>query len=165
MKLELKAIKFYEKLSEETNAFSANLYVNGKKAAECSNRGHGGENEVNAFDVELVRQAENHCESLPPIKTENFTLDMDLVMWIGEEVSNFIVQKELKKNFNKGLCITKDKKSNKYSIISWKGFTLSKVLKQPNGINLVRKQILKYKSEGYTILNTNLPKNILKLKS
>lgn len=37
----LKKIKFMEALSEETNCFSAILYVNGQQLAHCKNTGHG----------------------------------------------------------------------------------------------------------------------------
>jgi hypothetical protein len=42
-KVELKAIKFHEDMSEETNCYSANIYINGKKAGDIRNQGHGGE--------------------------------------------------------------------------------------------------------------------------
>ena len=42
IKVELKAIKFHEDMSEETNCFSANIYLNGKKVGSVKNQGHGG---------------------------------------------------------------------------------------------------------------------------
>jgi len=42
MKIELKNIKHYEGMSEETFCFEASLCVNGKKIGRVSNRGHGG---------------------------------------------------------------------------------------------------------------------------
>ena len=38
----LKSVKIYERLSEETTAFSATVYYAGRKAGEASNDGHGG---------------------------------------------------------------------------------------------------------------------------
>ena len=38
----LKSIRVYERLSEETTAFSATVYYAGRKAGKASNDGHGG---------------------------------------------------------------------------------------------------------------------------
>ena len=42
MQIELKNIKFFEAMSEETNAFVADVYVNKVKVAYAKNDGHGG---------------------------------------------------------------------------------------------------------------------------
>lgn len=47
MKLELKNVRIHEDMSEETTCFSATLYVDGIRAALCSNRGCGGSTDVN----------------------------------------------------------------------------------------------------------------------
>lgn len=43
MKIELKNFQFFERMSEETNAFVADVYVNGVKVAYAKNDGRGGE--------------------------------------------------------------------------------------------------------------------------
>ena len=42
MEITSKNISHNERLSEETNCFSATIYIDGKKAGEASNHGHGG---------------------------------------------------------------------------------------------------------------------------
>lgn len=42
MKLELKKVKFYDELSEETLCYTAELHVDGKKVATVKNDGRGG---------------------------------------------------------------------------------------------------------------------------
>lgn len=42
MKIEIKSLKVYEGLSEETTAYTAVVYVDGKKAFHARNDGHGG---------------------------------------------------------------------------------------------------------------------------
>lgn len=42
MKLELRNVHFSERMSDETNCFSATVYVNGKRVGEVENRGCGG---------------------------------------------------------------------------------------------------------------------------
>jgi len=46
LKLELKAIKYSKTLSEETDAFTANIYISNKKAGYAKNTGNGGCTEV-----------------------------------------------------------------------------------------------------------------------
>jgi hypothetical protein len=50
MNIQLKNVKIYAGLSQETVAFSASLYVDGKKVGEARNAGHGGSNDVDAHD-------------------------------------------------------------------------------------------------------------------
>lgn len=42
MKLQLKKVKIYDELSEETICFTAELYADGKKVATVKNDGRGG---------------------------------------------------------------------------------------------------------------------------
>ena len=41
-KIEMKNISYYARGSEETPCYNATVYINGKKAVEVSNDGHGG---------------------------------------------------------------------------------------------------------------------------
>ena len=50
MDIQLKNVKIYAGLSQETVAFAASLYVDGKKVGEARNAGHGGSNDVDVFD-------------------------------------------------------------------------------------------------------------------
>lgn len=66
MKLTLKNLKIMKSLSEETLCFSATAYVDGKKAFEVSNRGHGGCHDYRAHDEALLDKADAYAKSLPP---------------------------------------------------------------------------------------------------
>ena len=46
MKIELKKLKVAEHLSEETTAYSADVYVNGKCIGYAQNNGQGGETDI-----------------------------------------------------------------------------------------------------------------------
>lgn len=62
----IKNLKHHEKLSEETYCFTCSLYLDGKKVAEVSNRGHGGCDEVrfiSASAEEAVLAAVQHSRS------------------------------------------------------------------------------------------------------
>jgi hypothetical protein len=45
MNVELKKVKYHESMSDETNCFEAEIWVDGKKLADVQNHGQGGENE------------------------------------------------------------------------------------------------------------------------
>ena len=70
MKIELKKLKHYEGMSQETNAFSADLYVDGKLAATCRDDGNGGCIGFYTYDSGcekgLLAKAEDYCRTLPP---------------------------------------------------------------------------------------------------
>ena len=53
MELTLKGIKINKQLSEETDCFSATIYIDGKKAGLASNRGQGGPNDIDWTDYGL----------------------------------------------------------------------------------------------------------------
>lgn len=66
--LELRNVKFYEKLSEETNCYTADLYANGKLVATVKNDGHGGETNVRQFSPKVAKEfaaIEAYCKLLP----------------------------------------------------------------------------------------------------
>lgn len=69
MKVELKNIKFSEQLSEETNAFFANIYIDGKKSGYCKNDGCGGCTEYHPYPErkQLFEECEEWLKTQPQI--------------------------------------------------------------------------------------------------
>lgn len=65
MNIELKAVKIHKGLSQETTCYTANLYVDGKKAAECSNRGCGGPDEVHWLNDDSRKAVLAHVAATP----------------------------------------------------------------------------------------------------
>jgi len=78
MKIELKKISFYERMSEETNCFAADLYINGKKVGECKNDGRGGCTDYYGSSPEnnkIIRDAEAYFKTLPKVKAEGYDFE------------------------------------------------------------------------------------------
>jgi hypothetical protein len=124
MKIELKNIKHFYALSDETNAFSAKLYVNGILTAECSDTGKGGCIDIHPIKgkEELLTQAQKYTKSLPALKTEfDFDLEMDLELFLGNLVSADLIEnnfrKTLKKLEVKNLVFGENKKELKYTLV------------------------------------------------
>lgn len=59
----LKNLKVNEQMSDETNCFSATIYFRGKRTGLVSNRGHGGENEVEWLNESLGQQVIDWLDS------------------------------------------------------------------------------------------------------
>jgi hypothetical protein len=175
MKIELKSIQYSEKLSEETNAFSANLYIDGKLAGTASNRGHGGPTDYRTDDEngrKLISDAETYCKGLPPGKFnsggKDHFFDMDLEGYIDNLLEKYLQERDLKqfqnkikRDMEKGIVVGIPDKS--YAL--WK-FTMlmEKILVHPKGPDLLKntltKDIIPTLTNGNIILNTNIPATI-----
>jgi hypothetical protein len=59
MNIELRKVRFNEKMSDETNCFSAEIWVDGKHLADVSNRGCGGSND---YDVVGLSHNQTNAE-------------------------------------------------------------------------------------------------------
>lgn len=177
MKIELKNIKVSEFMSEETTAFSANLYVDGKHVAVASNHGTGGPTSyhpVNAEAIKTIRSAEDYCKKLPPEEHESagqtYKLDMDLELYIDNLLTAHLEQKDLQRFRNKidkaavnGILYGVPDKS--FQGIKLK-LPIGTLLKQPNGPkqlgDLIRTKIIPELKDGDVILNQNIPVQVLK---
>ena len=103
MKIELKGIHYSAQLSEETSAFSANLYINGYKVGIASNHGQGGATNYTSFNEkgrQLIKEAEAYCKSLPPEKYtvggEQHQVDMNLELYIDNLLTDYLKKKDLR---------------------------------------------------------------------
>lgn len=169
MKIELKKLKHYEGMSQETNAFSADLYVDGKLAATCRDDGNGGCIGLYTYDSGcekgLLDKAEDYCRTLPPYiythgSGKTTPLDMNLELFIGLLVEDSLKQKANKKlnaKFKKGICYGNE---NFYTIITWKNLTLEQIMTAKHGREKVSKIIADLISKGENILNTNIPREL-----
>jgi len=107
MKIELKKIKIAEHMSEETTAFTAEIYIDGVNAGYAKNDGRGGMTDYthhyseNKAKIEanrkLIEQAENYCLSLPPIDYGTFKIDMNLEHFIDNLIEDEIKKKDKNK--------------------------------------------------------------------
>lgn len=180
MKIELKNIRHSEALSEETNAFTASLYINGIKVGIAKNRGYGGPTDYQAFDEEgrkLVKEAEVYCKSLPPyvnpdiLKEDGKPLEfkMDLELFIDNLLEDHLRRKDLKRLE----AIIKKKEANSVLFgvpgtadcryLQFKA-PISDMLNKPDGTKAlaecIERKILPNMLEGYKILNHNIPEEV-----
>lgn len=70
MKLSLRKVKYYAELSEETQCYTAELYLDGKKVATVKNDGHGESTDVyytEGWQSELAQKLERYVQNNPVI--------------------------------------------------------------------------------------------------
>tara|TARA_Y100000310_G_scaffold186462_1_gene186626 strand:- start:883 stop:1344 length:462 start_codon:yes stop_codon:yes gene_type:complete len=102
MDITLKNVKIYAGLSEETIAFNASVYIDGKKVGDAKNNGHGGANDVDVRDKDgrwnrdllqkMETEAATHTWSY-----ESEEQNHDLDSYISELVGDVQEQRDLKR--------------------------------------------------------------------
>lgn len=101
MKVELRSFKHYPRLSEETTAFIAKVYIDGKLAGEASNRGHGEPVLVIWWERDLRDRFHDYLKTLPPVTSEidgkPFTYQVNEDNFISDLVEKHCLCAELKK--------------------------------------------------------------------
>jgi len=165
MKITLKKLKIAEHMSEETTAFTADIFVDGKEAGYAKNDGHGGSTYYHPYEGkrDLIGKAEDFCLALPPIKYNSTILDDELV--IPMDLEHFIddlIEQELrnkdKKKFEKKMetrIMWGVAGGNSYTEVNFKR-PLSSI---PTSQLQTQINIFKFKlKKGEVFLNTNLEK-------
>lgn len=160
MKIELKNFKFYDRLSEETLCFVANIWVNGVKCGYAENTGKGGcssyHHEGTESSRELIRKAESYCESNGNY-LNNYIDELACELAIKKEKESFA--KKLNKEMQKAILIGND---NQYQVITFKKPLREVWETHPDYFKKVLIEKLdKYKDKGYRLLNTNIPQQFL----
>jgi hypothetical protein len=93
MKIELRRLSHNARLSQETNAFAVDIYIDGKKAGDAANSGHGGNTNIHIYDPNLRKQIEAYANTLPPIKGADYELKMNLELLIDTMVEDALIKK------------------------------------------------------------------------
>lgn len=111
MKIELRNFKHYPKLSEETNAFTADIYIDGKHAGFVKNEGRGGDSFPQVPDKALREQMNAWICSQPAVKSDFGDIAMTLDFYFDRLAEEHLLTQEAKRLFANHLCF-KDKTGN-----------------------------------------------------
>jgi hypothetical protein len=99
MKVEIKNLKHNSRMSEETDCFSADLWINGKKAAYVENTGKGGSHSMHFTDPAIEREFNEWAEAQPPLPDTGYgPLAMSGELFISILVGDLIDAKQKKKD-------------------------------------------------------------------
>lgn len=170
MNIELRNIQIQDRQSEETTAFTASLYVDGKKVGRAGNSGKGGPSNYHADDHknwDVIRKAEAYSLA----KTDGNVSLEDLIDSIiddyWQERENKRFKDKMQRDMLTALLIGNDKQ---YRKITWpiqgtrRYWTIENLLKMDNGRKAIRTTVAEYKrlmSPSERILNTNIPEELL----
>jgi hypothetical protein len=100
VKIELKRFTTNARLSQETTAFAADVWVDDQKAGSASNNGHGGATIVH-LDRSVRDQVEAHGKALVPDEYKSFTSGAE---WIVDQLVEAEIQKKSDKAFAKKIA-------------------------------------------------------------
>lgn len=115
MEITLKNVRLNKRLSEETNCFSADVLVDGKKAFVATNRGCGGPNDYHPHsgdDYSAIRAVSAYAKTLPPMKSRYGNLEMCIDLLIDGLLSHEIAKKEFTRLLKKPVFIEGGKVKN-----------------------------------------------------
>jgi hypothetical protein len=169
MKIELKNIEVYDRMSEETIAFVADIYINDFKAGFAKNDGRGGPTFCQGYNAEgydLIRKAEAYCKTLPPqvfpaIEQggQPFSIPMTFDDYVDDLVSKFQFERDMKRGILVG------KAYNQYYLMEF-NHPIDTILKNRSGVEFIKKTVRDVAGrleEGQRILNTNLPDEVMQV--
>ena len=108
-KLELKNIKYFASMSEETPCYKADIFINGKKAINVSNHGHGACDEIYAYpSFGLTQNGLKEFEQyLAKLQDDDFE---PIDSWCHDRLYEYLDQKKLKRDMKtKFICVDKVK--------------------------------------------------------
>lgn len=95
MKIELKKIKHSAALSQETNAYSAEIWVDGVKRGTVQNQGFGGPDDVQP--TTLAMEIIEYAKTLPHINCFGKDLPQSLETVLGGILDRHLGEKRLKR--------------------------------------------------------------------
>lgn len=179
MNIELKNIRHYPRMSEETEAYIADVFIDGQKAGVAKNEGHGGNTFIQAYNAkgnELIMQAVEYCKTLPPRTTtlgdEPFTYNVNLDEFVDELFYAYLEKKD-KLAFER----KREKATTDHLVIGIndKEYATIKLAKPVNELVqishsqgeeylkiMIRRHVVPNLKEGHVLINNNIPEKILR---
>lgn len=112
MKIELRNVKHAAFASQDSSCFNATVYIDGKKAGEVSNDGHGGCNMYHPWKLE--EQIDAHAKTLPRVWVgekhfpEGIEQTADIL--IGELLETYLVSREVQRRLASHILFIKNGK-------------------------------------------------------
>jgi hypothetical protein len=136
----LKNVKHAEFASEETNCFSADVYIDGKKEGTAENDGHGGATFINPYA--LAAKLDAYGATLPRITSTTlkdetdptgfFTYTQTGETLIDDLLEKHLLEKDVKRALSRRVLFTMTGKPGLYQLKPMKAAPLKALLAEPN---------------------------------
>lgn len=134
MEIELKNVKIYHSMSEETYCFEATLYADNKKITRVSNSGRGADNDYD--DWKKVVAINDWCKSNLPKWTSEYSddkFDTTIDMVIADLLNRHNILKDYKKAIRKGVVqLPNNLEGDEYGVVKWPTWWKHATEKQKN---------------------------------
>lgn len=101
MNLELRSVKHMKSLSQETPAYTARLFLDGRPVALVENHGCGGPDNVYWTDQAARAPIEDYLKGLPKIEACGMALEQDLELWCHMTLEDIETVKRVKRTLAK----------------------------------------------------------------
>jgi hypothetical protein len=133
MKIELKNVKYFAAGSDETNCFTATVYIDGVKAGDAQNHGTGGPTDVHPLTLE---QKLNEYGATLPKKVHKFAegdfeYEQNAETLIDELLDDYLIEKDLKRRLTNRVLYTKVGQKGIYESQAFNAATLKMILTDP----------------------------------
>ena len=128
--MQLKAIKHYPSMSEETYCYEANLYILDTKICRVTNRGRGSCDDFDFFetnllsknyiDYQFIQDLDNWCKKHLPkwhFEYKDEYVPKSLEVWCNEQLSEHIDWKDFKKAMSKSVLYLLPTKDTLYEFV------------------------------------------------
>ncbi len=117
IKLELRSIKHAKSLSHETPAYTAAIFLDGKKVGVVENHGHGGPDFAHFSDPSAEAKIAAHFQALPPINSHGFELEQDFELWCHQTIYDLEILKKVRRICSKKIYgVTPDRREITWAI-------------------------------------------------
>lgn len=129
MKIELRNVTHNKRLSEETECFAATLWIDGVKAGEVSNRGHGGAHEFRG-DHAAWQRLDAYAKTLPEVDLgDDLKMTPDAEWLVSDALGSYLAEREVKRILKDRVVALRDGKL--YQTSRYKPAELARFLSQP----------------------------------
>lgn len=138
----LTGIRHMPSLSEETECFTANICIDGKKVGDVSNRGHGGCHSYSSRDLEVALA--EFAKTLPPIKvydmpnphdpSQPFEYDPDGDSVISGILADWLTERDLRKSLSRRILFVRSDGRIGETARSFNAPELARLLSDPEKI-------------------------------
>jgi hypothetical protein len=95
MKIELRRITYNARLSEETAAYAADIWIDGKKRGDVKNDGHGGMDMIHPYG--LHQEIDAYAKTLPPVTSPYGEFPQSAETIFGDILADHLTRKDLKR--------------------------------------------------------------------
>jgi hypothetical protein len=107
MKIELKNIKHFKSMSEETNACQADVWADGVKVGSLKNSGRG-EGMYPCVSADVQQKMNEWAAKQPKCKTKYGEFDFTLDHFFAMLIENDLVMKEAQRYFKTRVCLVNE---------------------------------------------------------